>query len=130
VLKEVGYLLRRVVRLPGATLARYGGDEFVIILPGFDLTTADRVAEEIRRAIREQSFLRGRFSWAAGAVEFRGPLTCSIGVAVYPEHVPREGSSDHRRNQLLRASDRAMYAAKAAGKDRVVLADTVSAVSE
>jgi len=130
VLKEVGYLLRRVVRLPGATLARYGGDEFVIILPGFDLTTADRVAEEIRRAIREQSFLRGRFSWAAGAVDFRGPLTCSIGVAVYPEHVPREGSSDHRRNQLLRASDRAMYAAKAAGKDRVVLADAVSAVSE
>jgi GGDEF domain-containing protein len=55
-------------------------------------------------------------------VEFAGPLTCSVGVAVYPDHVPRSGTSDHRRNQLLRASDQAMYAAKAAGKDRVILA--------
>jgi diguanylate cyclase (GGDEF)-like protein len=122
VLKEVGYLLRRAVRSPRVTLARYGGDEFVIILPGFDLGAATQVAEEIRRAIRSQAFLRGRFSWASGPVDFRGPLTCSVGVAVYPDHVPRGGTSDHRRNQLLRASDQAMYAAKAAGKDRVVLA--------
>jgi diguanylate cyclase (GGDEF)-like protein len=130
VLKEVGYLLRRVVRLPGVTLARYGGDEFVTILPGFDLPTAHRVAEEIREAIREQAFLRGRFSWANGEVRFRGPLTCSLGVAVYPDHVPRAGSSDHRRNLLLRAADQAMYAAKAAGKDRVVLAEAATVASK
>jgi diguanylate cyclase (GGDEF)-like protein len=122
VLKEVGYLLRRVVRSPRVTLARYGGDEFVIILPGFDTVAATQVAEEIRRAIHDQAFLRGRFSWASGPVDFHGPLTCSVGVAVYPDHVPRSGTSDHRRNQLLRASDQAMYAAKAAGKDRVILA--------
>lgn len=122
VLKEVGYLLRRVVRMPAVTLARYGGDEFVIIVPGFDIPAATRIAEEIRQAIHDQAFLRGRFSWANGPVAFTGPLTCSIGVAVYPDHVPREGSSDHRRNQLLRASDQAMYAAKAAGKDLVVVA--------
>jgi diguanylate cyclase (GGDEF)-like protein len=123
VLKEVGYLLRRAVRSPRVTLARYGGDEFVIILPGFDTAAATQVAEEIRRAIRAQAFLRGRFSWASGPVDFHGPLTCSVGVAVYPDHVPRSGTSDHRRNQLLRASDQAMYAAKAAGKDRVILAE-------
>jgi diguanylate cyclase (GGDEF)-like protein len=122
VLKEVGYLLRRAVRSPRVTLARYGGDEFVIILPGFDTAAAIVVAEDIRRAIRQQAFLRGRFSWSSGPVDFYGPLTCSVGVAVYPDHVPRSGTSDHRRNQLLRASDQAMYAAKAAGKDRVVLA--------
>jgi diguanylate cyclase (GGDEF)-like protein len=122
VLKEVGYLLRRVVRVPGATLARYGGDEFVTIVPGFDIAAAERIAQEIRQAIHDQPFLRGRFSWANGAVNFQGPLTCSIGVAVYPDHVPREGSSDHRRNQLLRASDQAMYVAKAEGKDLVVVA--------
>jgi diguanylate cyclase (GGDEF)-like protein len=122
VLKEVGYLLRRAVRSPRVTLARYGGDEFVVILPGFDIAAATQVADEIRLTIRAQSFLRGRFSWASGPVEFRGPLTCSVGVAVYPDHVPRSGTSDHRRNQLLRVSDQAMYAAKACGKDRVVLA--------
>jgi diguanylate cyclase (GGDEF)-like protein len=122
VLKEVGYLLRRVVRVPGATLARYGGDEFVIILPNCDTSAAVRVAEDVRLAIRAQPFLRGRFSWATGPVEFAGPLTCSVGVAVYPDNAPREGTSDHRRNQLLREADQAMYAAKAAGKDQVVSA--------
>ena len=122
VLKEFGYLLRRVVRIPGATLARYGGDEFVVIIPGFDGPAALRIAEDIRHAIAREAFLRGRFSWADGPVEFAGPLTCSIGVAVYPDHVPREGSSDHRRNQLLRAADQAMYAAKAKGKDLVLQA--------
>lgn len=122
VLKEVGYLLRRVVRSPGVTLARYGGDEFVIILPGTDEGTARVWAEGIRMAIRSQQFLKGQFSWAEKPVDFRGPLTCSVGVAVYPDHVPRSGSSDHRRNQLLRAADQAMYEAKTAGKDRVVVA--------
>jgi diguanylate cyclase (GGDEF)-like protein len=130
VLKEVGYLLRRVVRTPGITLARYGGDEFVIILPGFDLSAASRVADDISTAIRKESFLRGRFSWANGPVDFKGPLTCSIGVAVYPEHVPRSGSSDHRRNQLLRAADQAMYAAKAAGKDCTVVANPIGQMPE
>jgi diguanylate cyclase (GGDEF)-like protein len=122
VLKEVGYVLRRTVRLPGVTLARYGGDEFVIILPGLDVAAAAKVAEEIRQAIRRQAFLRGRFSWAPGPVEFQGPLTCSVGVAVYPDHVPREGSSDQKRNLLLREADQAMYVAKNSGKDRVVVA--------
>ncbi len=122
VLKEVGYLLRRVVRVPGVTLARYGGDEFVVILPKVDVGAAVEAAEAIRQAVRQQAFLRGRFSWANGPVDFTGPLTCSVGVAVYPDHAPRSGSSDHRRNQLLRAADLAMYDAKAAGKDRVVCA--------
>ncbi len=129
VLKEVGYLLRRVVRVPDVTLARYSGDEFVTIMPGCDLETATRVAEDIRQAIHDQLFLRGRFSWANGPVDFKGPLTCSIGVAVYPDHVPREGTSDHRRNQLLRASDQAMYAAKAEGKDLVVVAPLLAPAS-
>jgi len=122
VLKEVGYVLRRTVRLPGVTLARYGGDEFVVILPGLDVDAAAKVAEEIRQAIRKQPFLRGRFSWAPGPVEFQGPLTCSVGVAVYPDHVPREGSSDQKRNLLLRMADQAMYLAKNSGKDKVVVA--------
>jgi diguanylate cyclase (GGDEF)-like protein len=122
VLKEVGYLLRRVVRLPGVTLARYGGDEFVLILPGLDLEAARSMAEQVRLAIRREHFLRGSFSWANGPVKFEGPLTCSIGVAHYPDHVPRAGSSEHRRNELLRLSDQAMYAAKGSGKDSVVVA--------
>ncbi len=123
VLKEVGYILRRVVRAPTATLARYGGDEFVIILPGVDEKEAFATAEAIRTTMRRSRFLSGEFSWSSGPVSFDGPLTCSVGVAVYPDHVARRGSSDHRRNRLLGASDKAMYAAKTHGKDMVVMAD-------
>lgn len=126
VLKEVGYLMRVVIRRPGVTLARYGGDEFVVILPGCGISQADKMAEAIRKAIAWQKFLRGSFSWSDGPVDFRGPLTCSVGVAVYPDHVPRSGTSDHRRNLLLRAADLAMYQAKAEGKNRVVTAETRS----
>jgi diguanylate cyclase (GGDEF)-like protein len=122
VLKEVGYLLRRVVRSPAATLARYGGDEFVIILPGYGVERARDVAERIRTAIRGERFLRGTFSWASGPITFDEPLTCSIGIAGYPDNVPRSGSSEHRRNELLRLSDQAMYSAKGRSKDAVVVA--------
>lgn len=124
VLKEVGYLMRVVIRRSGVTLARYGGDEFVVILPGCGLAEAANVADTVREAIARQQYLRGSFSWSPQPVEFRGPLTCSIGVAIYPDHVSRTGTSDHRRNMLLRAADQAMYAAKAEGKNRVVLATT------
>jgi GGDEF domain-containing protein len=55
-------------------------------------------------------------------VYWRRPLTTSVGVAVYPVHLPRQGSTDLKKNLLLRAADQAMYAAKAGGKNRVEVA--------
>ncbi len=127
VLKEFGYLLRKTVREPGATLARYGGDEFVIILPGLDAQQAVQVARRIQEALSSARFLQGSFTWADGPVEWRRTMTCSLGVAAYPEHVPREGSIDLRKNRLLRAADQAMYRGKAAGKAQVRLAEPVAA---
>jgi diguanylate cyclase (GGDEF)-like protein len=124
VLKEFGYLLKQTVSAKGTTLARYGGDEFVVILPELEVDRALEVAEEVRSALNNTSFLQGSFSWAEGPVYWRRPLTCSIGVAVYPTHVPRQGTTDLKKNLLLRAADQAMYEAKAEGKDRVHVADT------
>lgn len=119
VLKEFGYLLRRTIENPDATLARYGGDEFVIILPGLEIERAVEVAEAVRSDLERSQFLQGSYSWSDGPVYWDRPLTCSIGVAAYPRHVPREGTIDLRKNLLLREADQAMYAAKAEGKDRV-----------
>lgn len=121
VLKEFGYLLRQTVTEEGATLARYGGDEFVLILPDHDVERVLAVAERIQAALRTTTFLQGSFSWAEGPVFWREALTASIGAAVYPVHLARKGSTDLKKNLLLRAADQAMYSAKGAGKDQIRL---------
>jgi diguanylate cyclase (GGDEF)-like protein len=123
VLKEFGYLLQQTVTDDGATLARYGGDEFVVILPDCGLDQATETARKVQEALEETRFLQGSFSWSDGPVYWREPLRCSIGVAVYPVHLPRQGTTDMKKNLLLRAADLAMYDAKAGGKNRVHIAE-------
>ncbi len=82
--------------------ARFGGDEFALVLPEADAAGALVVAERIRRGI------------ASAAAVPRG-LTISFGIACLPS------DTDNRRD-LLRAADRALYAAKQAGRDRTKLA--------
>jgi len=116
-------MLSTTVTAEGATLARYGGDEFVIILPDHDLEMACSVAAAIQDALSKTRFLQGNFSWAEGPVYWRKPLTSSIGVAVYPHHLPRQGTTDMKKNLLLRAADLAMYRGKDNGKDQIRIAD-------
>jgi diguanylate cyclase (GGDEF)-like protein len=122
VLKEFAVLLSQAIDVPGATLARYGGDEFVVILPDFNTEAAAEAAERVCEALRGATFLRGSFTWADGPVSLRSVLTVSVGVAVYPLHLARTGSTDLKKNLLMRAADLAMYRAKEEGKDRVVIA--------
>lgn len=126
VLKEFAYLLSQTVTASEATIARYGGDEFVVILPGFDVDAAAEVGEGICRALRGATFLHGTFSWADGPVSLRSALTVSVGAAVYPIHLARQGSTDLKKNLLMRAADQAMYQAKETGKDRVCVAVNTS----
>jgi diguanylate cyclase (GGDEF)-like protein len=107
VLKEFGQLLLRSVRNID-TVARYGGDEFTILLVDTNLETALQVAERIRRAVEQTPF-----GVDAG---LRIALTCSIGASTYPGH----GSS---REALLDAADKAMYRGKSLGRNRVCSAD-------
>jgi diguanylate cyclase (GGDEF)-like protein len=95
---------RSSVRTPDI-VARLGGDEFVVILPATDKPTAAMVAERIRATVEKGAL-------AEGATPIAGPMTVSIGVATYPE----DGTTV---KELLDKSDRAMYEAKAAGKNRV-----------
>lgn len=107
VLSEVGRALRSVLRRPGDMAARYGGEEFVVLLPGTPREGALEVAEQVLEAIRALS-IPHRASSVGQA------LTASAGVAAL---VPLPGM---RSAQLIARADEAVYAAKAAGRNRVV----------
>ena len=90
------------------TFARYGGEEFICLLSETDEVGARTTGEKIREAIRSQPF----GSLGDELVD----VTVSIGVASYPRH----GASFH---ELVEAADKALYAAKQEGRDRVKVAD-------
>jgi len=100
VLKEVALEIRAAVRASDLA-ARYGGDEFVVILTRTDLVGAERVAEALRRGVETVGQRMGF------------PVTVSIGIAEYDPDRPSGGD-------LLVNADRALYRAKAAGRNTVV----------
>ncbi|HWN08976.1 MAG TPA: GGDEF domain-containing protein [Pyrinomonadaceae bacterium] len=103
VLMEMAAVILSSIRDTDA-VARYGGDEFVIVLPDTGMELAGTVAERIRSMISRHSFNGGR--------NLKLSLTASFGVAAFPQHASSP-------QQLIACADRAMYEAKAARKDCV-----------
>jgi diguanylate cyclase (GGDEF)-like protein len=122
------WTLREVARLlsenapPAAVLARYGGDEFVAILPGSDIHRAVQTAEDLRRIIAEATIFDAQSEGEQMAQPLPG-VRASIGVASYREHLAPGGNQRRRENLLLRLADAAMYRAKANGRNRVEVAE-------
>ena len=82
------------------TAARFGGDEFIVILPQANTEGALLVAERLRKGIEEMD------------VPGFGKVTCSFGIATFPDHASS-------RDSLIAAADRALYSSKDAGRNRV-----------
>ena len=104
VLAHVAWVLRDVSR-DLDTVARYGGEELAVVLPQTDAAGASRLAERMRVAVESLHVPRVD---GGGTIE----VTASFGVASVPENAVD-------RNELIAAADAALYAAKAAGKNRV-----------
>jgi two-component system cell cycle response regulator len=107
VLREFAVRIRKCIR--GIDLAcRYGGEEFVIVMPETDVNVAGMVAERLRRAIAAEPF-------AVDKGSKRIDVTISIGIA----------SLDNKGEPIgdvIRRADQALYRAKRDGRNRVVLA--------
>jgi len=103
VLREVAALLRRNTR-DSDVACRYGGEEFLVLMPESPLEATLQRAERLREAVAALALHYGGQSI--------GPVTLSAGVAVYPE----DGAD---QDGLLRAADAALYQAKQEGRNRV-----------
>jgi diguanylate cyclase (GGDEF)-like protein len=109
VIQQVSRLLKRAMR-PQDVLCRYGGEEFCILLPGFDLVNAAEVAEGIRLAIQDE---------AGPAVDAVPNLriTSSFGVS-------QLGLGDAKDlHHLIERADQGLYAAKEGGRNQVQCLD-------
>ena len=102
VLERVAHIMRREIRTED-TVARFGGEEFLIITPGVDLAGAKQVAERIRVNIAREVFTLSGTSWH---------VTASLGVAT--ANLEAEGFQG-----LLKSADQALYCAKGAGRNQV-----------
>lgn len=104
-LRSISALLKEQVR-DGESVGRYGGEEFLMVMPDTDRNTALQAAERIRRLIEKENFQYGE-------KQPGGRLTVSGGVANYP------ADADDTET-LLRHADEALYEAKRAGRNRVI----------
>ncbi|HTS66113.1 MAG TPA: diguanylate cyclase [Candidatus Acidoferrales bacterium] len=101
VLREAASRMKTALRCYDS-LGRYGGEEFLVVLPGCDLANAAVQGERLRLAVAAQSFPLPHRQLA---------VTCSIGVASTAVHPPET---------LIRRADEALYQAKSQGRNRVV----------
>ncbi len=109
VLRQLAAMLGTQARLADVA-CRYGGEEFLLLLPGMELAAAREKAEHWRRSFAQARIAFGEFSLQA---------TLSIGIASYPGH----GTS---AQALIRSADQALYRAKTEGRNRVAVCEATS----
>ncbi|MBS1187363.1 MAG: hypothetical protein H6R04_1381 [Burkholderiaceae bacterium] len=116
-LRKISAVVKACQRRAGDLAARYGGEEIALLLPGTDLASAHAIAEQIQQDVRALAI--------AHATSSNGILTISCGVdALVPmrnKHLPLD---------LLAGADKALYAAKSAGRDHVVAAPPTAHMPE
>jgi diguanylate cyclase (GGDEF)-like protein len=106
---RVAHALAAGSRRAGDLVARYGGEEFSIVLPNTGEDEARRIGEALRGAIEALGIVHA----GAGA----GQVTVSVGIAVQPARLAGDPDA------LMRLADAALYRAKHAGRNRVVVSD-------
>jgi diguanylate cyclase (GGDEF)-like protein len=102
--------LKNSVRRQDDTVARFGGEEFILVLPGAPLTPTSVIAERIRQLVENTPVDIG---------ETQIHLTVSLGVSNFPSHRAKS------KEELVKMADLALYDAKRGGRNRVCVFGSV-----
>ena len=105
-LKRIGVIVRKIFRTTDLQV-KYGGDEFVIILPQTDKVGAYLAAERIRETVEQEKF-------PGAEKQPAGHLSLSLGIAAFPEH-------GDKGEAILEKADKALYMSKKAGRNRTTI---------
>jgi diguanylate cyclase (GGDEF)-like protein len=108
-LKELAKSMRRNARMTDTVITRYGGDEFVLLMPETNISQATVLLERLQREIKTISIPKV------------GPITISCGLAEWPTNAIPDETAD----SLLRRADTALYEAKHTGRNRIITAATI-----
>lgn len=114
-LRVVAQVIAAEVKRPSDLAARYGGEEFAMLLPNTDADGCARIGERIRKAIREAGLVHS-------ANRISGCVTASLGGAACRPALERTAGV----GTLIEAADQALYAAKEAGRDRLMMSVEVA----
>ncbi|MDH3973241.1 MAG: diguanylate cyclase [Deltaproteobacteria bacterium] len=108
-LKLVSSTIHSLLNRPGDLIARYGGEEFIIILPDTHLKGAEIIANAVRSKVEDLAIYHGD-------IPTGNCVTISIGIASI------EPTKENEVSKIIKAADKALYRAKAEGRNRVVTA--------
>ncbi|MGH8709916.1 MAG: diguanylate cyclase [Burkholderiales bacterium] len=110
VLRSLAQLIERQIR--GSDIAcRYGGEEFILVLPEASLSIARQRGELLREAAQSMH--------VTSSGQTLSPVSISLGLALFPQH-------GHTAEELIQAADAALYRAKQAGRNRLMIAEEPS----
>lgn len=102
ILGEIGKIISENVRRSDI-VGRYGGEEFIVILPNTTIKEGEIVAEKIRKAVESSNLISENY-----------PITISLGISAFPEH-------GHTEEELIEKADQASYVAKETGRNKCVI---------
>jgi diguanylate cyclase (GGDEF)-like protein len=121
VLTEVGGIIYSKLNIKNASAARYGGDEYVVILPDTSIEEAACYGESVRKSIEEFVFLKRRYPGGDKALKIKGLVTASIGIASLRASIGAGSTVKEIREKIIKQADSAMYVSKQSGKNKVSL---------
>lgn len=111
-LREVGILLKSMINYNGALLARYGGDEFVLLLPKIPRKKTVEITKKIKKEIINHNFLSKSLGFFIPVLNLKGVISASFGISSLKKDIKKNLSIEEQKDLLIRLADLRMYKSK------------------